>query len=123
MAWSRPFDDPIPTPKGETLRTMKDAAAYIMALPKLRVLAELGHSQIQNKPLLNGTIPGQADWTRLRPQRRARRGNPDAVHCLTPSGILDYIGLSVFQRWGRFFDALTVDLAYWTGNDPLCAHI
>jgi hypothetical protein len=74
--------------------------------------AELGHSQIQNKPLLNGTIPGQADWTRLRPQRRARRGNPDAVHCLTPSGILDYIGLSVPQRWGRFFDALTVDLAY-----------
>ena len=69
-------------------------------------------SQIQNKPLLNGTIPGQADWTRLRPQRWARRGNPDAVHCPTPSGILDYIGLSVPQRWGRFFDALTVDLAY-----------
>jgi hypothetical protein len=55
------------------------------------------------KPLLNGTIPGQADWTRLRPQRRAQRGNPDAGHCLTPSGVLDYIGLSVPQRWGRFF--------------------
>jgi len=25
------------------------------------VLAEIGHSQIQNRPLLNGTIPGQAD--------------------------------------------------------------
>ena len=68
------------------------------------VLAELGHSQIQNKPLLNGTIPGQADWTRLRPQRRAQRGNPDAVHFLPLSGILDYIGLSVFERWGRFFE-------------------
>jgi hypothetical protein len=34
MSWSRPFDDPIPTPKGEPLVTLKDAAAYIMALPK-----------------------------------------------------------------------------------------
>jgi hypothetical protein len=57
--------------------------------PDDRLLAELGHPQIQNKPLLNGTIPGRADWTCLRPQRRARRGNPDAVHCLTPSGIRD----------------------------------
>ena len=32
--WSRPFDDPIPIPKGKTLRTLKEAAAYIMALPK-----------------------------------------------------------------------------------------
>jgi hypothetical protein len=32
--WSRPFDDPIPTPKGKPLLTLKDAAAYIMALPK-----------------------------------------------------------------------------------------
>jgi hypothetical protein len=29
-----PFDDPIPTPKGKPLLTLKDAAAYIMALPK-----------------------------------------------------------------------------------------
>ncbi len=34
MPWSRPFDDPIPTPKGKPLVTLKDAAAYIMALPK-----------------------------------------------------------------------------------------
>jgi hypothetical protein len=34
MSWCRPFDDPIPTQKGKPLVTLKDAAAYIMALPK-----------------------------------------------------------------------------------------
>jgi hypothetical protein len=34
MAWSRPFDHPIVLPKGKTLVTLKDAAAYIKALPK-----------------------------------------------------------------------------------------
>jgi hypothetical protein len=33
MSWSRRFDDPIPTPNGKPLLTLKDAAAYIMALP------------------------------------------------------------------------------------------
>jgi hypothetical protein len=31
---SRQFDDPIQPPKGKPLVTLKDAAAYIMALPK-----------------------------------------------------------------------------------------
>jgi hypothetical protein len=31
---SRPFDDPIVPPKGKALITLKDAAAYILALPK-----------------------------------------------------------------------------------------
>jgi hypothetical protein len=34
--WSRPFDDPIQPPKGKKLITLKDAAAYILALPKLK---------------------------------------------------------------------------------------
>jgi len=34
MSWSRRFDDPIPTPNGKPLLTLKDVAAYIMALPK-----------------------------------------------------------------------------------------
>src|SRR5260370_115268 len=34
MTWSRRFDDPIQPPKGKPLVTLKDAAAYIMALPK-----------------------------------------------------------------------------------------
>jgi hypothetical protein len=35
MPWSRPFDDPIVVPpKGKPLVTLKDAAAYILKLPK-----------------------------------------------------------------------------------------
>src|SRR5882724_1715677 len=33
MSWSRPFEDPINLPNGRTLSTLRDAAAYIMALP------------------------------------------------------------------------------------------
>jgi hypothetical protein len=32
--WQRPFDDPIPLPKGRQLVTLKDAARYIQKLPK-----------------------------------------------------------------------------------------
>jgi hypothetical protein len=32
--WQRPFDDPIPLPRGRQLVTLEDAAAYIMKLPK-----------------------------------------------------------------------------------------
>jgi hypothetical protein len=32
--WKQPFDDPIELPKGRKLVTLRDAAAYIMKLPK-----------------------------------------------------------------------------------------
>jgi hypothetical protein len=32
--WKRAFDDPIPLPRGRQIVTLKDAAAYIMKLPK-----------------------------------------------------------------------------------------
>jgi hypothetical protein len=32
--WSRPFEDPIPLPRGRQLVILKDAANYIMELPK-----------------------------------------------------------------------------------------
>jgi hypothetical protein len=32
--WKRRFDEPIPTPKGKPLATLRDAAAYITALLK-----------------------------------------------------------------------------------------
>ena len=32
--WSRPFDDPIRLPGGRALVTLKDAADYVMTLPK-----------------------------------------------------------------------------------------
>ena len=33
MPWSRRFEDPIPLPGGRALRTLRDAACYLMALP------------------------------------------------------------------------------------------
>ena len=33
MPWSCPFEDPITLPDGRTLRTLRDAASYVMALP------------------------------------------------------------------------------------------
>src|SRR5271169_4138712 len=32
--WKRPFEDPIPLPRGRQLVTLKDAADYITRLPK-----------------------------------------------------------------------------------------
>jgi hypothetical protein len=34
LSWSREFDDPISLPEGRKLLTLKDAADYIMKLPK-----------------------------------------------------------------------------------------
>jgi len=36
LPWSRSFDNPIVPPKGKALTTLKDAAAYIMKLPKAK---------------------------------------------------------------------------------------
>jgi len=34
QGWKRQFDDPIPAPRGRQLVTLKDAADYLMKLPK-----------------------------------------------------------------------------------------
>ena len=34
LGWSREFEDPIPIPNGRQLVTLKDAADYVMKLPK-----------------------------------------------------------------------------------------
>jgi hypothetical protein len=34
MSWSRPFDDPIPLPRGRQLVTLQDAGTCITKLPK-----------------------------------------------------------------------------------------
>jgi hypothetical protein len=50
MPWSRPFVDPIPT-KGKPLVTLKDAADYIMALPKK--VHDAPHWQIAMEQLID----------------------------------------------------------------------
>jgi hypothetical protein len=34
MSWDRPFEDPVTTPDGKPLTTLRDAALYIQKLPK-----------------------------------------------------------------------------------------
>jgi hypothetical protein len=34
--WDTRFDDPIPLPRGRSLMTLRDAAAYLMRLPKVQ---------------------------------------------------------------------------------------
>jgi hypothetical protein len=41
QGWKRPFDDPIPLPRGRQLVTLKDAANYIQKLPKAELVVEL----------------------------------------------------------------------------------
>src|SRR6266849_10060457 len=90
------------TPGTELRRSHLSSSELPSPHGRLSVLAEIGHSPFQNGPLLNGTIPGQADWTRLRPQCRARRPRRGALP-LPPSGVLNYIGLSsLLRRWLQF---------------------
>ena len=76
--WKRPFDDPVPLPSGKALRSLQDAADYILALPKaeqhsprwqaaveaLLMAAEdrgpLLHARIAMLRALNGVEPGSA---------------------------------------------------------------
>jgi hypothetical protein len=36
MSWDRPFDQPVPLPKGPPARTLRDAADYIRRIPKIK---------------------------------------------------------------------------------------
>jgi hypothetical protein len=40
QGWKRPFDDPIPLPRGSALVTLEEAANYIQKLPKAEQLLE-----------------------------------------------------------------------------------
>ena len=45
--WSRPFDDPIPLPRGRQLITLEDAARYIQKLPKAEQLIEQWQTAVE----------------------------------------------------------------------------
>jgi len=44
--WSRPFDDTIPLTRGRALVTLKDAADYIVKLPKFEQNLDKGRTAI-----------------------------------------------------------------------------
>lgn len=56
MPWSTPFDDPIPLPGGRTLRTLQEAADYIMQLP--RDAQRETHWQVAIEQLINAAEQG-----------------------------------------------------------------
>jgi len=69
LSWKRPFDDPIPLPRGRQLVTLRDAALYITKLPK----AEHDTDDWQ-AAMLASLDPGCDGWRlfRLAPERRGR---------------------------------------------------
>jgi hypothetical protein len=50
QGWKRPFEGPIPLPRGRQLLTLKDAASYIMKLPKAE--QNLGEWQAATESLI-----------------------------------------------------------------------
>jgi hypothetical protein len=56
MGWSTPFDDPIPLPGGGELRTLRQAADYIAALPERE--AEADHWQLAIENLISAADQG-----------------------------------------------------------------
>jgi hypothetical protein len=47
VSWDRPFDQPVPLPKGAPARTLRDAAAFIRKLPKAEQEAREWQTAIQ----------------------------------------------------------------------------
>jgi hypothetical protein len=82
MPWSRPFDDPISLPNGRTLRTLRDAASYIMASPgktrqsdewQAAIEALLMHARIGMLRALNRHVERVFDPNRKDPHWRKRK--------------------------------------------------
>ena len=55
MPWSAPFDDPIPLPDRRQLLTLKEAASYIMDLPKAEHEAPEWQAAMEALILVAGT--------------------------------------------------------------------
>jgi hypothetical protein len=79
--WKRPFDDPIPLPRGRQLDTLEDAAKYIQKLPKAE--QHLGKWQAAVEAMLlvvehNGpTMMARIGMLRALNRNVVREFNPD----------------------------------------------
>ena len=78
--WSRKFEDPITLPNGKTLVTLKNAADYIMKLPKAEQKHEKWQTAIEvlimaaegRGPLMHARIGVMQDLNRKRRSRLHR---------------------------------------------------
>jgi hypothetical protein len=72
QGWKRPFDEPIPLPRGRQLVTLKDAANYIQKLPKAE--QDLGEWQAAvEAPLLVVELNGPTMMARIGIMRALNR--------------------------------------------------
>jgi hypothetical protein len=74
MSWSASFHEPVPLPKGGTLRTLSDARAYILKLPKAEQAKVVW--QTAAEALLLAADGGPIDFARI--------GLMQALHPLEP---------------------------------------
>ena len=70
--WNRPFDDPIPLPKGRHLVTLKDAATYIIKLPKSEHTAPEWQAAMEAL-ILVATLGGPTMFARIGVMRALNR--------------------------------------------------
>ena len=73
QGWKRPFDDPIPLPRGRQLVTPKDAANYIQKLPKAEQLLEEWQAAVEAL-LLVVELNGPTMMARIGIMRALNRG-------------------------------------------------
>ena len=73
QGWKRPFDDPIPLPRGRQLVTLKDAANYIQKLPKAEQLLEEWQAAVEAL-LLVVELNGPTMMARIGIMRALNRG-------------------------------------------------
>ena len=78
MSWSQAFDDPIALPDGSSLLTLRDAGAYVAALPKAK--QSLPHWQLAAELLLLvATHGGDPMLPRIAMMRALNHGKPDPL--------------------------------------------
>jgi len=80
-SWKRPFDDPIPLPRGRQLVTLQDAGNYITRLPKAEHEAAEWQAAMEAL-ILVATLGGPTMFARIGIMRALNRGrirefNPD----------------------------------------------
>ncbi len=79
--WKRPFDEPIPLPRGREIVTLEDAGNYISSLPKAEQLLEEWQAAVAALLLvveLNGTtMMARIGFMRALNRNVVRVFNPD----------------------------------------------
>jgi hypothetical protein len=83
-AWKRPFDDPIPLPRGRQLVSLKDAGTYITKLPKAEDATPEWEAAMEALILVaehgGPTAMARIGFMRALNRNVVREFNPDRTH-------------------------------------------